>query len=94
MRVLNSFLYQSGNKSETVKKVKLWKHLTNNLNEIAELEKKHKNYTTVKVDAVQLQNEKIDDMEIAPDDILIIELPNLKGDWVFEANEEQKSTED
>jgi len=88
VRVLNSYLYQNGNKSDTVKKVKIWKHKTNNLEEIKELEKKHKNFTSVKIDAFALENEKVEDMQIEPDDILIVELQNAKGDWVFVPNEE------
>lgn len=78
-----------------MKKVKIWKHKTNNLEDIKELEKKHKNFTSAKIDAFALENEKVEDMEIEPDDILIVELQNSKGDWVFVPNEEpQKINEE
>ena len=33
-------------------------------------------------------------MEIEPDDILIVELENSKGDWVFVPNEEPQKTKE
>ena len=35
-------------------KIRLWKSLTNNIEEIQEIDKKFKNYTTVKIDAIPI----------------------------------------
>jgi hypothetical protein len=62
-----------------VGKLRIWKSLTNNIEEIIELDKKVKNYTAVKIDALPLniteesKGQLIEDADIADDDILIIE---------------------
>lgn len=63
--------------------------MSNDFDEIQGLDKKYKNYTQVKVDALCLNpkpsdNEKIiDDLDLAEEDIIIIELPKGKETWTF-----------
>lgn len=63
--------------------LRLWKSLTNNINEIAGYDSKYKNASEIKVDALplnisQLNNKlKIEEMNIADDDIIIVE--SMKG---------------
>lgn len=72
-----------------VSNLRLWKSNNNNMEEIEGLTKKHKNYSQVKVDAVCLNPKVedkalvIEDLDIAEEDILIIELPKGKDIWVF-----------
>lgn len=60
--------------------LRLWKSLTNNVNEIAGYDSRYKNASEIKVDALplnisQLNNKlQIDEMNIADDDIIIVEL--------------------
>ena len=60
--------------------LRAWKSLTNNIEEIESYDNKYKNYSEVKVDAQILnknesQNKnKLEDANIAEDDILIIEI--------------------
>lgn len=70
-------------------KLRIWKSGSNNVDEITELEKKYRNFTTVKCDGLLLEDEKVEDMNIASDDILIVELPK-EGEWVF-SNEKEKA---
>lgn len=68
-----------------VSQLRMWRSNTNNLEEIEGLSKKHKNYTQVKVDAVCIyacnptdQKKIIEDVQLAEEDILILELPKAK----------------
>lgn len=72
-----------------IPKLRIWKSGSNNVDEITELEKKYRNFTTVKCDGLLLEDEKVEDMNIASDDILIVELPK-EGEWVF-SNEKEKA---
>ena len=53
-RALNQYLYANGNKSEILKKVRIWKASNNNVEEILELTSKWKNYTQVNFDGLLL----------------------------------------
>ena len=59
------------------------------MEEIVALEKKVKNYTSVKVDAVCLNPSAnddinvIEDLDLAEEDIIIAELPKSKDTWTF-----------
>jgi len=60
--------------------------LTNNVEDIKKLADKIKNYASVQIDAQLMENttETVEDWNIAPDDILIIEAPKKNSvDWVF-----------
>ena len=81
-QVLSSYLYSKGDKTTTIGKIKLWKHLTGDLPDIKSLDKKMKNYTEVVVDACLLKGDCVEDMDLAPDDVVLIELPNGDG-WTF-----------
>jgi hypothetical protein len=74
LRALNAALYALGNKILTYQKVKLWKYLNNNVDDILALEKRQKNYTTVEIDALLIEDEIVDDMAIASEDIVVVEL--------------------
>jgi len=74
LRALNAALYALGNKILTYQKVKLWKYLNNNVDDILALEKRQKNYTTVEIDALLIEDEIVDDMAIAAEDIVVVEL--------------------
>jgi len=50
LRCLNMKSYNAGNKSVSFQKCKLWKYLNNNMDEIAALEKRQKNYTSIDID--------------------------------------------
>ena len=67
-------MYQNGNKSTILQKVRLWKSTSNNVEEIQQLDKKYQNYTKIKFDGLLLEDTTVDDMAIANDDILIVEL--------------------
>lgn len=82
IRALNQILYERGEKSIVVSKVRIWKASNNNVEEILELTKKWKNFTQVTFDGLLLDDEKVEDMQISNEDILIVELPKDK-DWVF-----------
>jgi len=67
-------------------KTRVWKSLTNNVEDIKKLADKIKNYASVQIDAQLMENttETVEDWNIAPDDILIIEAPKKNSvDWVF-----------
>lgn len=68
----------------------MWKASTNNVDEILELSKKWTNYTSVSFDGLMLTDEKVDDMGISNEDILVAELPK-DDDWVFKTNSKQIS---
>ena len=59
------------------------------MDEIIGFEKKYKNYTQVKVDGQCLnfsQNDEkkmIEDLDLAEEDIVIVELPKSKDNWTF-----------
>ena len=72
--VLNYYMYQNGNKSTILQKVRLWKSTSNNVEEIQQLDKKYQNYTKIKFDGLLLEDTTVDNMAIANDDILIVEL--------------------
>lgn len=57
---------------------RLWKSLTNNLDDIAQMDDLYKTKTQLKVDALLLQTNsdlKIEDANIADDDIILVEIP-------------------
>ena len=64
-----------------VNKLRLWKSMTNKLEELQEIDKKYKNYTQVKVDFHCLNAKEedkallLEDLQLAEDDIIVIELP-------------------
>jgi hypothetical protein len=73
-------------RSVTVLKTRVWKSLTNNVDDIKGLAIKVKNFTSVQIDAELLDSttETVEDWNIAPDDILIIETDKKNSvDWVF-----------
>lgn len=93
--VLSTFLFfVRKNKSIIVKSVRLWKSKYEPSEVQAGLESvdsKHSNkYTHVKINAEPLnlkaesQDQKLHDLAIADNDILIVELPNSDGDFVFQ----------
>lgn len=67
----------------------MWKSLTNNLSEIKDLEQKYKkadNKKEIKIDALQLQTnseQKIEDANIADEDIIIVEIPKAQEKYSF-----------
>ena len=73
-----------------ITEIRLWKSLTNNVDEIkTNVDKKYKNYTAVKIDANPLniseedKNKTIEDANIADDDIVIVESIKNKQ-WIFQ----------
>jgi hypothetical protein len=60
--------------------------------EILALDKKWKNFTQVQYDGLLLEDEKVDDMKIATDDILVVELPKGTDEWILQS--EQDKTKD
>jgi len=89
-RSLSAYLYfTKKNKNKVVSKVRLWKSLTNNMEQIFELDNKIKNYTHVSIDAEPLninddqKTTMLDDCNIADEDILVVELPKGKDEFVF-----------
>ena len=80
LRSLNTILYEQGNKSTTVSKVRLWKIAT----PADDLENRQKNYSRIEVDGELLDDDSmvVDDLPIAVGEVLIAELPH-KGEWVF-----------
>lgn len=83
-----------------VAELRIWKSLTSDLGEIAAWDKKYKNYTQVKIEAVCLLASKddfekvIEDLDMAEEDILLAELPKISGkdkkniaiDWTLAPN--------
>jgi len=76
----------------TLNKVRIWKASSNNVEEILALDKKWKNFTQVQYDGLLLEDEKVDDMKIATDDILVVELPKGTDEWILQS--EQDKTKD
>jgi len=74
-----------------ISKVRLWKSASNSVEEILKIESRWRNYTKIKFDGILLEDTTVDDMAIANDDIIIVELPK-EDDWVFESDS-QKSTQ-
>jgi len=73
-------------RSVVILKTRVWKSLTNNVEDIKGLTIKVKNFTSVQIDAELLDSttETVEDWNIAPDDILIIVTPKKNSvDWVF-----------
>jgi len=73
-------------RSVVILKTRVWKSLTNNVDDIKGLAIKVKNFTSVQIDAELLDSttETVEDWNIAPDDILIIETDKKNSvDWVF-----------
>lgn len=72
-----------------VTKMRLWRSLTNQLEEIKEYDKKYKNFTSAKIDAVCLnvneaeKNKLIEDMSVAEEDFIIVELPKNNNTFIF-----------
>ena len=64
--------------------VRLWKQEISDLDEIKELDKKYKNFTSLHIDGklIDGKDETVDDLGIGLDDILIAELPK-EGEWVL-----------
>lgn len=55
------------------------------MDDILTLEKRQKNYTKIDFDGIRLdeaEEETVDDMAIANDDVIVVELP-FKTNWVF-----------
>jgi hypothetical protein len=48
--------------------------LNNNVDDILALEKRQKNYTTVEIDALLIEDKIVDDMAVAAEDIIVVEL--------------------
>ena len=76
-------MYEKGERSTVINKVRIWKASNNNVEEILELTKKWKNYTQVTYEGLLLEDEKVEDMSIANEDILIVELQK-DNEWVFQ----------
>ena len=97
LRILNMAAYSAGNKQVTYQKCRLWKHDNNNMDQIAELEKRQKNYTQMDFEGTRCdedeEDETVDEMSIAPEDIIVIEMPKDKS-WVFKAKETQTQDTD
>jgi len=89
--LLSYFLYKNGKKEIMISKVRLWKSASNSVEEILKIESRWRNYTKIKFDGILLEDTTVDDMAIANDDIIIVELPK-EDDWVFESDS-QKSTQ-
>ena len=90
VKILNAYLYSVDRKAKPFSKVKLWKYHNNQVQEIMDLEKLWaSSQKQVLIDAVELKStseETVDEMEIANDDILIIELPFKKSHFKFKAS--------
>ena len=80
-RAMNARFYELQERGTLITKCRLWKSLTNQLNEIKDLDKKYKNYTSVKIDGICLnvheqdRNKLIEDLDLAEEDIIIVEMP-------------------
>jgi maltose-binding protein MalE len=77
---LTSFLYfELKDRSKIITTVRLWKSLTNNMDDIMEVDKKFKNSTSIKVNATILNltdselKKFIEEINIADEDIIIVE---------------------
>lgn len=89
--VLMFYLYSVvKDRSTILSELRLWKSLINNVEEIQQnVDKKYKNYTHVKIDAVPLnitetdKNKAIEDANIADDDIVIVEIQKSNKQWCF-----------
>ena len=74
-----------------IKDCRLWKSLSNDVDEILSYDNKYKNYTHVKIDAnplnctAELSAMKLEEANIADGDIVIVELPKpgQDKDWTF-----------
>jgi hypothetical protein len=92
-------------RSTMITDIRLWKSLTNNIEDIQQnVDKKFKNYTHVKIDATPLniteedKNKPIEDANIADDDIIIVETQKANKQWCFQpltaaSDEESKAFE-
>ena len=82
-RVLNLRLYSLQERSVMVSLMRIWKSSTNDFEEIQGWEKKYKNYTQAKIEANCIlssdedKKKVIEDLDLAEEDILIIELPKI-----------------
>jgi hypothetical protein len=77
---LSSYLYiELKDKSKIITATRLWKSLTNNMDDIMEVDKKFKNSTSIKVNAVILNltendlKKFIEEVNIADEDIMLVE---------------------
>lgn len=91
--LLSNILYAKGDRS-IVMKIRIWKSLTNNLDEIKAFDEKWKNSSACKIDAECLtsaytdivkQNRYVEDLPFADgeDEIILIEIPNSKSAFVL-----------
>lgn len=85
-RILCSQFVWKFDRSVSTLSTRVWKSLTNNVNEIKGLAAKIKNFSSVQIEAELLDSttDTVQDWSIAPDDILIVETPKKNQvDWVF-----------
>ena len=93
-RVLMGRLFERQDRSTVVSKMRLWRaSAAIKMEDLAEIEKKVKNYTHVKFDGVLLNNKSdvqknnmyIEELPLAQadEDIVIIELPKTKDTYVL-----------
>ena len=92
-RILTGYIYiKKQDKSMIIKKTRLWKSKYEEAEVAAKLalvDQKHSNYTHVKINADILnKNEeqraiKLQDLDVADGDVLVVELPKSNGDFVF-----------
>jgi hypothetical protein len=64
-------------KSKIISQMKLWKSLTNSMDELQSIDKKYKNSSQIKIDALllnQTTTTKIEEANIAEDDIIVVEV--------------------
>lgn len=96
-RLLTNYLFFIlKERSICVSKVRVWKSSTNNIDEIVEYDSKWKNYTHSKIDAelFSKMTETVENLNIADDDVLIVELPKDDGSFVFKSSKGQKMEEE
>lgn len=72
-------------KSFTAQKIHLWRYNDDDLSDITDLDKKWKDYTSVKIDGFLLnqsqeqKNKELRDVDLAEEDTIIVEIPKKSG---------------
>lgn len=97
-RVLSTYLYsQLKLKSTMVTKVRIWKFNSLNFDELKNLDSKYQNYTHAKINAKVLnftpeqEDMLIHQVDLADNDIIIVELPKNKDEYVFQPSTQESS---
>lgn len=79
--------------------MRLWRFDSSKQDQIEVIAKKYKNYTEVKIEGTCLnskeedENQIIEELDVAEEDLIIVELPKGKDTWTFAPDGEEQQIE-